>query len=204
MVDEPRPRKFVALKRILIGLAAIIVVFVIVVILQPADYRVVRSAVIEAPPSVVFSTVNDFHQWNSWSPWAKLDPAAKNAFEGASAGTGSVFTWSGNPEIGEGRMEITDSRPDELVKIDLEFIKPFASKCVTEFTFKPADDRTAVTWNMSGQNGFIGKAMCLFLDMDKIVGGDFERGLANLNSVVKDKAPTSSTGTNEQPEEGDE
>jgi hypothetical protein len=187
MADEPRPRKFVVLKRVLIGLAAIVVVLIIVVAMQPPEYQVVRSAVVAAPPSEVFARVNDFHYWNSWSPWAKLDPAAKNTIEGPSAGTGAVFTWSGNAEIGEGRMKITESRPDELVKIDLEFIKPFASKCVTEFTFKPAGDETSVTWNMSGKNDFIGKALCLFMDMDKMVGGDFERGLANLNSVVQAK-----------------
>lgn len=201
MVDEPRSRRFVALKRILIGFAAVIVVLIVVVALQPAEYRVMRSAVVEAPPSTVFSTVNDFHQWNAWSPWAKLDPAAKNTFEGPSAGKGAIFTWSGNADIGEGRMTILDSLPDERVKIDLEFIKPFASKCLTEFAFKPAGEGTSVTWNMSGENGFIGKAMCLFMDMDKMVGGDFERGLANLNSVVKEKAPDPAANTSEEPHE---
>lgn len=185
MVDEARPRRFVALKRVLIGLVAVVAVLAIVVAMQPAEFRVVRSAAIPAPPEQVFAQVNDFHHWNDWSPWAKLDPAAKNTFEGASQGTGAIFTWSGNSDIGEGRMEILESRPNELVKINLEFIKPFPSKCITQFTFKPVDDQTSVTWDMNGQNNFVGKAMCLVMDMDKMIGPDFERGLANIKSVVE-------------------
>src|SRR5438552_10530725 len=101
------------LKKFLIAIAAIIVVFVVVVALQPSEFRIVRSATISAPPSDVFAQVNDFHNWEAWSPWAKLDPAAKNSFEGPSAGTGAIFKWSGNGDVGEGIMTLTESRPSE-------------------------------------------------------------------------------------------
>ena len=173
------------LKKILTLLVVIVIVFVIVAALQPADYRVVRSANISAPPAAVFAQVNDFHKWEAWSPWAKLDPAAKNSFDGAPAGPGAVYTWAGNSKVGEGRMTLTESHPDDLIRIKLDFIKPFPSTSTTEFTFKPAGDQTAVTWAMSGQKGFVSKAFCMFMNMDKTVGGDFERGLVQLKAVAE-------------------
>jgi len=173
------------LKYILIGLAAILVIFLIVVALQPADFRITRSATIAAPASVVFEQVNDFHKWNDWSPWAKLDPNAKNSFEGPPAGVGACFAWAGNNEVGEGRMTITDSKPNELVLMKIEFIKPFTATNTTEFTFKPEGNQTAATWTMSGHNNFIGKAMGLIMNCDKMVGGQFEKGLANLKAIVE-------------------
>ena len=167
------------------------VIFVLIVVLagiiamQPPTFTVMRSAKIAAPPSAVFTQVNDFHNWQAWSPWAKLDPNAKNTFEGPSTGKGAVFHWVGNNEVGEGEMTITESRPDELVLIKLEFIKPFASVCDTEFKFQPEGDQTAVTWTMSGPNTFLSKAIHLVMDMDKMVGGSFDEGLANLKSVVE-------------------
>jgi hypothetical protein len=175
------------LKKIVIGLAALIVVFVLVVAFQPASYRVTRTATLPAPAAEVFAQVNDFQKWEAWSPWAKLDPAVKNSFQGPQAGPGAIFSWAGNDKVGEGRMTLTESRPGEFIRIKLEFIKPFASVCDTEFTFKPLGPGTSVTWTMSGKNNFLGKAMCLFMDMDKMVGGDFERGLGNLKSVVESK-----------------
>jgi len=133
----------------------------------------------------VFNQVNDFHKWQAWSPWAKLDPAAKNSFEGPAAGTGSAFAWSGNSKIGEGRMAITESHTNDLVRIKLDFVKPFPSTANTEFTFKPDANQTLVTWSMAGHKNFISKAFCLFMNMDKMVGGDFERGLANLRSITQ-------------------
>lgn len=173
------------LKKILIGIGAVMVVFVIIVAVQPAQYRVVRTATIPAGTEVVFDQVNDLHRWDAWSPWVRLDPAVKNTFEGPPAGTGAVFAWAGNSKVGEGRMTITDSRTNELVRLKLEFIKPFASVATTEFTFKPEGNQTAVTWSMSGDKDFISKAVCLFMNMDKTVGGDFEKGLANLKSVAQ-------------------
>ena len=171
------------LKQVLIGLVVVIVVFVVVVAMQPADFRITRSGTVAAPADVVFDQVNDFHKWDGWSPWAKLDPGMKTTYGGPRAGTGATYAWVGNKEVGEGRMTITDSRPSELVKINLEFIKPFAGTSTTEFAFKPQGDRTAVTWTMSGHHGFIEKAVCLFMNMDKMVGGDFEKGLAKMKAV---------------------
>ena len=176
------------LKKIVIALAAIVAIFVIAVALQPADFRVERTTTIAAPQADVFAKVNDFHKWDAWSPWAKLDPNMKTNFEGAPAGNGAVYSWTGNSDVGEGRMTITDSQPGELVKIKLEFIKPFAGTSATVFNFKPQGNQTAVTWTMDGDNNFVGKAMCLFINMDKMVGGDFERGLAQLKTIAEKAA----------------
>ena len=175
------------LKKILLGLVAVIVILLIVVAMQPADFRITRTAVIPAPPAAVFEQINDFHKWNDWSPWAKLDPNAKNSFDGPGAGTGAKFSWSGNNEVGEGRMTITESQPGELVRMKLEFTKPFAATNLTEFTLKPEGNQTAVTWTMSGHNNFVGKAMGLILNCDKMVGGKFEEGFARLKTVVTSK-----------------
>lgn len=172
------------LKKILLGLVAVIIIFLIVVARQPADFRISRSAVIAAPPAAVFAQINDFHQWNAWSPWAKLDPKATNTFEGPASGVGAKFGWSGNNEVGEGAMTITESKPDESVVMKLDFIRPFAATNTTEFTLKPEGNGTAVMWTMSGQNGFMGKAVGLFMNCDKMVGTQFEEGFENLKTVV--------------------
>ena len=138
-----------------------------------------------AQPPAVFSQVNDFHNWEAWSPWAKRDPAAKNSFEGAPAGKGAIFRWAGNKEVGEGNMTISESRPSDLIRINLEFLKPFPNSSVTEFTFKPEGNQTVVTWSMTGKCNFMAKAFHLFMNMDKMVGGDFEKGLAAMKSVVE-------------------
>jgi len=171
--------------KILVGLAALVVLLVIVVALQPSEFRITRSATVAAPASAVFAQVNDFHKWEAWSPWAKLDPAARNTFEGAPAGTGAVFAWAGNSKVGEGRMTIVESRPNELVRIKLEFLKPFAATNTAEFTFKPEGDRTQVTWSMFGRNNFVGKAVCLVMSMEKTLGGEFDKGLAAMKSVAE-------------------
>ena len=168
-------------------LAAIVAVFVGVVAMQPADFRIIRSATMAATPAEIFPHVNDFHKWDAWSPWAKLDPSMKQTYEGPPVGTGAIYTWLGNAEVGEGRMTIIDSKTDELVKIKLEFIKPFAATNATEFTFKPEGENTLVTWSMDGDNTFMMKAFHLFMDMDKMIGADFEKGLAAMKGVVEAK-----------------
>ena len=173
------------LVKILIGLALLVVLLVVVIAVQPSEFRITRTATVAAPPSAVFAQVNDFHKWEAWSPWAKLDPAVRNTFEGPPAGPGAVFAWAGNNKVGEGRMTITESRPNELVRIKLEFMKPFAATNTAEFTFKPEGDRTAVTWSMFGRNNFIGKAVCLVMNMDKTLGGEFDKGLAAMKSVAE-------------------
>jgi uncharacterized protein YndB with AHSA1/START domain len=175
-------------KKILIGLAIIIVVFLVVVALQPADFQVTRAATIAAPPETVFAQVNDFHKWKAWSPWEKKDPDMERTYSGEPAGEGAVYAWSGNSEVGEGNMTITESSPNDLIRLKLEFIKPMAATSDTEFNFKPEADGTHVTWTMSGKNGFVGKALCLFMSMDKMVGGDFEKGLASMKQVAEAEA----------------
>lgn len=179
------PQKRPILTRILIALFVIVVGLVIVIAMQPTEFRVERSATIPAPPEEVFAQVNDFHAWKEWSPWAKLDPQSKETYEGPAAGTGAIFKWSGNNEVGEGMMTITDSRPNEMILIKLEFTRPFAAANTTEFTFKPEGDQTRVTWSMFGQNSFMGKAIHLVMDMDKMVGANFEQGLAQMKSAVE-------------------
>jgi hypothetical protein len=170
--------------KILIAIAVIVIVFVVVVAMQPAEFRVARSATISAPPAV-FAQVNDFHKWEAWNPWGKIDPAMKQTYEGAPAGVGAIYTWVGNKNVGEGRMTLTESRPSDLIRIKLEFFKPFAGTNIAEFTFKPAGNQTAVTWSMAGKNNFMAKAIHLFMNMDKMIGGQFETGLAQMKSIVE-------------------
>ena len=178
------------LKTILVIAALVVIGFVILVLTRPADFRLTRSATIAAPPAVVFAEVNDFHQWEAWSPWAKMDPNATNSYEGPPAGVGAKFSWSGNNKVGEGSMTITESRPSDLVRLQLESLRPFKGTNTTEFTFQPQDGKTLVTWTMTGKNNFIGKAVSLFMDCEKMVGPDFEKGLANLKAVAEAKAGT--------------
>jgi uncharacterized protein YndB with AHSA1/START domain len=170
---------------VLLAIAAIVVIFLIIVALQPSDFRIERRATIAATPPVVFAQVNDFHKWAAWSPWEKMDPNMTRTFSGSEAGAGSVYAWQGNKKVGEGRMTLTDSKPDSLIRIKLEFIKPFTATNTTEFTFTPQGQQTDVLWSMTGRNNFMAKAFCMFMNMDKMVGGDFERGLAQMKSVAE-------------------
>ena len=163
----------------------IVIVVVVVVAVQPSGFRVERTATISAPAPAVFGQVNDFHNWEAWSPWAKLDPTMRQAFEGAPAGTGAIYTWTANKQVGEGRMTVTESRPNELIRIRLEFLKPFAATNTAEFAFKPEGNQTVVTWSMVGKNNFMAKAVHLVVNMDRMVGGDFEKGLARMKSVAE-------------------
>ena len=173
-------------KKILIALVAIIAVLAVVIVSQPDHFQVTRSAVINAPPADAFAVVNDFHQWDKWSPWAKLDPAMKTTFSGAAAGPGAVYQWIGNDQVGEGRMTILDTKQSELVHIKLEFLKPFASTSDTEFAFVPEANGVTVKWTMRGENNFMSKAVCLFMGgMDKMIGPDFDKGLAQMKAAVE-------------------
>lgn len=167
----------------IVVIVLIIAIFCVVVAMQPAHYTVERSATINAPAPVVFAQVNDFHKWQAWSPWENLDPNTKKEFSGAAAGTGAVYSWAGNNDVGEGKMTITDSRPSDQIKIRLEFVKPFTATNATDFTFTPQGNQTNVKWTMSGDNNFIAKAFSMFMNMDKMVGGDFEKGLAQMKTV---------------------
>ena len=169
----------------LIALAVIAIVVVVVVATRPAEFRVARTARIAAPPPAVFAQVNDFHKWDAWNPWAKLDPAMKQSYEGAPAGAGAVYTWAGNSQVGEGRMTLTESRPSELIRIKMEFLKPLAATNSAEFTFRPEGDHTVVTWSMEGRNNFMAKAIHLVMSMDRMIGGQFEKGLAEMKAVAE-------------------
>jgi hypothetical protein len=172
-------------KKILIGLAAVIAIFLVAAAMQPDDFRVSRTTTFAAPASVVFEQINNLQKWNAWSPWAKLDPNVKNTFDGPPAGVGASFAWAGNSQVGEGKMTITVSQPNEVVLMKLEFIKPFAATNMTEFTFKPEGNQTTVTWSMFGKNNFVGKCMSLVMNCDKMIGGQFEQGFANLKGIVE-------------------
>jgi uncharacterized protein YndB with AHSA1/START domain len=172
------------LKTISFAVLGILAAFAIYVAMLPSAFRVVRSGKIDAPPAQVFAQVNDLHKWQAWSPWAKLDPKAVNTFEGPASGQGAAFSWSGNKEVGAGKMTIVESTPNDSIKFRLDFSAPMQATNTTVFTFKPDGNGTAVTWDMSGNNSFIGRAVCVFMDMDKMVGGMFETGLGNLNKVV--------------------
>lgn len=175
------------LKRILLAVLAAVVLFAGYVALQPSEFRIERSTIVVADPAVVFAEVNDFHNWEAWSPWAKLDPNAKATFEGASSGEGAVFRWAGNAEVGVGRMTVVESKPNERIRIRLDFEKPFEATSESAFTFKADGPRTIVTWAMSGERGFLEKAICLIMNGDKMIGGQFEKGLASLKTVAEAK-----------------
>jgi uncharacterized protein YndB with AHSA1/START domain len=173
------------LKKILIALVVVVAGFAGFVALQPSHFKVERTATIAAPPANVFGHVNDLHQWQAWSPWAKLDPNAKIGFEGTPAGKGAALTWSGNDKVGEGRMVVTESQPNELVSIKVDFTRPFQGSNKSEFTFKPDGNKTAVTWSMSGHQKFFEKAMCIVMNGKKMIGDQLEEGLGNLKTVAE-------------------
>jgi hypothetical protein len=174
------------LKKILLGLAAVIVAAVAVVLIlasrQPDGFRVERTVSINAPAEKIVAHIDDFHQWTAWSPYERLDPAMQRTFTGAPTGKGSIYEWSGNNDVGQGSMEILESSPAK-VAIKLDFYKPMEASNIAEFAMQPKGDATDVTWAMYGPMPFISKIMCVFIDMDEMVGSDFEKGLADLKKV---------------------
>lgn len=176
------------LKKLFVGIAAVIVVILIIASTKPNDFKIERSATINAPADVVFAQVNDLHRWQIWSPWSKKDPAAKVAYAGPDAGLGAGFSWDGNSEVGAGTMTIVESVPASAVRFKLDFTRPFAATNAAEFTFKPEGNQTTVTWSMSGKNNFVGKLMSVFINCDKMVGGEFEKGLGDLKALAEKPA----------------
>ena len=172
------------LKKILLALVILIGVVLVIAAVKSPNFSVTRSAVIPAAPAVVFEQVNDFHKWTAWSPWEKLDPAMKRTFEGAPSGVGAVYSWSGNRDVGAGSMTITESHAAERIVIRLDFHEPMESTCASVFTFTPQGNQTLVSWTMSGKSNFVERTMCLFMSMDKYLGGQFDQGLAKLKTVV--------------------
>ncbi len=149
-----------------------------------ATYEVSRTALIPAPAEEIFPLVNNFHEWTKWSPWEAVDPGMERSYAGSEAGVGARYSWSGNRKAGSGTMEIVDTAEPTNIGIRLEFTKPFKSVNPTRFTFTPEGDGTRVTWTMTGENKGIGKVFALFMNMDKLVGQDFEKGLASLSKAV--------------------
>ena len=170
---------------ILLALAFIAVLLIVMIAGQPDEFILTRSAKMSAPPETIFPHVNDLHQWEAWSPWAKLDPNARSAFDGPANGIGAAMTWAGNNKVGEGKMTITDSLPNQLIRFRLEFLKPMQATNTAEFTFRPEGGQTVVNWSMSGKNSFAGKIFGLFMNCEKMVGGQFEKGLVRMKSVVE-------------------
>jgi carbon monoxide dehydrogenase subunit G len=158
---------------------------------KPDTMHFQRSASIKAPPEKIFALINDFRKWGAWSPYEHKDPAMKRTYSGASAGKGAVYEWDGDKNVGRGRMEITDVSEPSKVKIKLDFFKPFEAHNTAEFTLEPKGDSTTVTWAMYGPCPFIGKVMSVFVDMDRMVGKDFEIGLASLKGATENQAGAS-------------
>lgn len=171
--------------KVLIAIVAIIAVFAVFVSMQPSEFHVSRTTTISTPAEVIFPHINDLRKEQEWSPWAKLDPEAKNTFKGSEEGVGSVVIWSGNSKVGEGSMTIIESRKNEFVKFKLDFLKPMQATHNAEFSLKEEVGQTTVTWSMYGQNNFIGKAMGIIFNCDKMIGEQFEKGLANLKAVAE-------------------
>ena len=171
--------------KILAFIAAVLGIVCVIAVFQSDNFKVERSMAISAPAAKVFAQVNDFHMWQAWSPWEKMDPSMKRTFEGPGSGTGAMYSWEGNNKVGQGKMTLTQSKPSELIQIQLDFLKPMKSTNQTIFSFKPEGKQTIVTWTMTGEKPFISKVCCLFMNMDKMVGGDMEKGLAQMKSVAE-------------------
>jgi hypothetical protein len=184
--------------KILVVLAVLLIVLIVTIAMRPSEFRITRSTRILVRPSAVFPLVNDFRQWAAWSPWEHRDPNMTRSCEGPASGVGAVYRWAGNKEVGEGGITITDSRADESIRMRLEFLKPFKSTNTTEFTFAPeaGGPATNVTWTMTGRNNFMGKAFGLFMDMDRLIGADFEKGLAAMKVAAESQASTTGAVSN--------
>lgn len=173
------------LKIILFLLLAAFGVVLVLAARQPDRFRVERSTVIAAPPERVHALVNDFRAWSGWSPWEKRDPALQRRYSGAEQGVGAVYEWTGNSQVGQGRMEIRQSEAPLQVVIQLDFLKPFEAHNTAEFLMQPEAGGTRVLWAMHGPSPFLSKLMQVFFSMDKMVGKDFEAGLANLKALAE-------------------
>ena len=173
------------IKIILIVFVVLIAALLALAASKPGTFRIHRATTIKARPEIIFPLINDFHNWGSWSPWEKLDPAMKRTFSGAANGKGAMYAWEGNRKAGVGNMEIAQSTPSSAVTIKLDFIKPFEAHNITEFTLTPAGDSTSVTWDMHGPSPFMSKVMQVFMNVDNLVGKDFESGLANMKRIAE-------------------
>ncbi len=174
--------------KILVAVVAALGILAAYIASRPSSFRMERSAILPVPSEKVFPLINDLRLWEGWSPWAKLDPEQKLTYSGPEAGIGASVAWEGNSKVGAGRMTILESKPNELVRIKLEFFKPFKGLSTADFDLTPETGGTRVTWSMYGPQTFIGKAMSCFVDCDKMMGGTFEEGLSNLSAAAQ-RAP---------------
>jgi uncharacterized protein YndB with AHSA1/START domain len=169
-------------------IAAVLAIAIAIVLILAASKRdtfsVQRATTIKAPPERIFPLINDFHQWASWSPYENKDPAMKRSFGGAASGRGAVYAWEGNKNVGSGRMEIMDASAPSKIVIKLDFFTPFEGHNTAEFTMLPQGDATNVTWLMHGPPPFMSKVMQVFINLDNMIGKDFEAGLANLKRLA--------------------
>jgi hypothetical protein len=174
---------------IAVVLAIAIAIVLILAATKPDTFRVQRAITVKALPEKIFPLINDFHQWGTWSPYENKDPAMKRSYSGAESGKGAVYAWDGNNNVGSGRMEILDASAPSKIAIKLDFFKPFEGHNTAEFTMLPQGDATNVTtnvtWLMHGPTPFVGKIMHVFINMDRMVGKDFEIGLANLKKLTE-------------------
>ena len=170
---------------IAVVLAIVIAVVLVLAATKPDTFSVQRGATMKASPEKIFSLINDFHQWGKWSPWENRDPAMTRSFSGAESGQGAVYAWEGNKNVGSGRMEILDAATPSKIIIKLDFLKPFEAHNTAEFTMLPQGDATSVNWVMHGPAPFLSKMMQVFMNMDKMIGKDFEAGLANLKGLAE-------------------
>jgi uncharacterized protein YndB with AHSA1/START domain len=175
----------IVLLYILVLVALVLLLLFVIAARRPDEFAVRRTADIRAPAETVFGLINDFRQWPRWSPWEKLDPNLNRTLSGSEAGRGSVYEWQGNKQVGAGRMEILDSVPHTRVDIKLSFFKPFKAENRSTFTITPVDGASRVLWEMTGTNNFMFKLMGLFMNMDKMVGNDFEKGLAAMKAEAE-------------------
>lgn len=175
-----------------IAVIAVVVAVAIAAVLgyaatRPDSFRIERSASIKVPPEKIFPHINDLKAWTAWSPWEKIDPQLKRSYSGAQSGKGAAYAWEGNKDVGSGRMEIAESVAPSKITIKLDFFKPFEAHNTAEFTFTRQGDATTVTWAMHGPSPYLSKLIGLIFNMDRMVGGQFEKGLAQLKSNVEAK-----------------
>lgn len=173
---------------ILLGFAALIALLAGFIASRPGQFRITRRIAIAAPVELAFAQVNDLHLWQEMSPYVKADPDAQYTFAGPRAGVGASLAWTGNKDLGEGRLTVTESQPNELVRMRLEFFKPFTATNTAEFTFAGIGGETEASWSMYGKSKFMCKAFGLFLNMDKMIGDQFEEGLAQMKANAERKA----------------
>jgi hypothetical protein len=182
-ITEPATFEVIVIIAVVIVLAVAVVL--ILALRKPDIFRVQRTATIKAPAESIFSLINDFHRWGSWSPWENRDPAMKRTFSGAESGKGAVYAWNGNKNVGSGRMEILDTSVPSKITIKLDFFKPFEGHNTAEFTMLPQGDATHITWVMYGPASLMSKVMQVFMNLDNMIGKDFETGLSNLKKATE-------------------